>query len=262
MRRARLASLLVLALPLACNGTTGDKLVSFYAAAKGPADAQAGQPYTFVSDKGFTVTLTRAVMHVGAVYLDQSAPTAGQQQEPCTLPGTYVGEVRGGRDVDMLSPDAQLFPVAGDGSTIPSAIGQVWLTGGDVFAKSDSTVVLSIDGTATGGGATIPFSADLTIDEGRSPAATGSALPGENPLCEQRIVTPIPAPMTLSQGGTLVLHLDPKALFTNVDFSQLPQISSDPPAYGFTNDDTNQPSVNLYANLRAAGGVYAFEWTP
>jgi hypothetical protein len=61
------------------------------------------------------------------------------------------------------------------------------------------------------------------------------------------------------------LHADPRPLFTNVDFTQLPQVSSDPPSFAFTNQgnsDSDQPSVNLYANLRASGPVYRFEWQP
>jgi hypothetical protein len=109
-------------------------------------------------------------------------------------------------------------------------------------------------------GKAYPFSGDITIDKSRSTSSVGSALPGANPVCALRIVTPIRVGITLAQSGTLVLDLDPRALFTNVDFSALKQFSSDPPSFGFTNDDTNQPSINLYANLRAAGAVYRFEW--
>jgi hypothetical protein len=254
------AFLVALSACLSCTGTTGYDLVSFYAVARGPADAHPG--YTFTSDKGFQVSLTKAVMHVGAMYLDQSVPTSGSAEQACTLPGTYVGEVRAGRDVDMLSPAEQLFPITGDGSTIPAAVGQVWLSGPNVFDANDATVVLSIAGTATSpaDGKAYPFSGDITIDESRSTSPVGTALPGANPICAQRIVTPIRLDVTLSQSGTLVLDLDPKALFTNVDFSALKQFSTDPAAFGFTNDDSNQPSVNLYANLRAAGAVYRFEW--
>jgi hypothetical protein len=244
----------------ACTGTTGYDLVSFSAVARGPSDAHPG--LTFVTDRGFSVTLTRAVMHVGAVYLDQSAPTSGAAEQACTLPGTYVGQVRAGRDIDMLSPSEQLFPITGYGSTIPAAIGQVWLSGPDVFDPTDATVVLSIAGTATAqaGGASFPFAGDITIDQSRTPAQVGSALPGANPICEQRIVTPIRAGFTPAQSGTLVLELDPRPLFENVDFSALPQLATDPPSFGFTSDDSNQPSINLYANLHSASAVYAFAW--
>jgi hypothetical protein len=264
-RNSRAVAPLFLLLPaLSCTGTTGYELVSFYAVAEGPADAQPG--YTFTSDRGFQVSLDAAVMHVGAMYLDTSLPTSGAAEGKCTLPGTYVGEVRPaqGLDVDMLSRQEQLFPITGLGSTIPAAVGQVWLSGPDVYDENDETVVLSIAGTATApnGGKSYPFSGDITIDKNRTVASVGSALPGANPICEKRIVTPIVVDFTIAQGGTLILHLDPKALVANVDFSALAQFSNDPPSFGFTSDDSNQASTNLFANLRSAGAVYRFEWRP
>jgi hypothetical protein len=269
MGRAWLAASLLLLAP-SCTGTTGYELVSYYAAAVGPADAVAGKPYQFTNDHGFAVALNSAVIHVGALYLDESVPTSGQQQEPCVLPGTYVGEVRGGNDFDMLSPTPQLFPVAGDGSTIPASTGQVWLTHGDVFAAADPLPVLTLDGIATkDGAAPIHFQAGVTIDNNRSPAPSNTALPGENPICLERIVTPILVDVTLAQAGTLVLRLDPSALFVNVDFSAFLSCSGcqttnddGSTTYLFTNDTTNQPSINLYKNLTAAGPVYRFEWQP
>jgi hypothetical protein len=258
------ALLLVLLPALSCTGTTGYQLVSFYAVAEGPADAQPG--YAFTSDRGFQVSLDKAVMHIGAMYLDMSLPTSGAAEGKCTLPGTYVGEVRPteGLDVNMLSPEEQLFPITGLGSTIPATVGQVWLSGPDVYDENDQTVVLSIAGTATApsDGKSYPFSGDITIDKSRTVAAVGSALPGANPICEKRIVTPIRVDVSLTQSGTLILHLDPKALFADVDFSALAQFSNDPPSFGFTSDDSNQASINLFANLRAAGAVYRFEWRP
>jgi hypothetical protein len=258
----RLFSLPALFAALSCTGTTGYQLVSFYAVAQGPPDAQPG--YTFDTDQHFRVSLTKAILHVGAIYLDQSLPTSGSAEGTCTLPGTYVGEVRPrlGLDVDMLSPAEQLIPVTGIGSSIPAAVAQVWLSGPDVYDANDQTVVLSIVGNATSlnDGTSYPFSGDITIDKNRNAAPASSALPGANPICEKRIVTPIRVNITLSQSGKLVLQLDPKALFTNVDFSTLKAFKTDPPSFGFTNDDAYQASRNLYANLRAAGAVYRFAW--
>jgi hypothetical protein len=108
----------------------------------------------------------------------------------------------------------------------------------------------------------VPFAAQIVIDRSRFPAPTGNATPGANPPCEQRIVTPIPAPITLSQSGTLILHVDPTALFLNADLGCLTQYSKDPPSYGIPNDESTQPSRNLYSNLRSAGAVYRFEFRP
>lgn len=250
-----------------CTGTTGYKLVTFYVAARGPADA--GPGYTFTNDRGYQIALSRAVIHIGAMYLDESVPTSGTAEGTCTLPGTYVGEVLGGRDIDMLNPGIQPFPVTGEGSTIPAAVGQVWLSGPDVTASGQTAPqsilpdVLDIAGTATKDGTSIPFAGAISIEPGRG--MPNRVLPGSNPICEPRIVGKIIVHITLSQGGTLILHLDPKVLFTNVDFSTLPKISSDPPVFAFSdkgNSDSDQPSRNLYANLRASGDVYRFEWQP
>ena len=268
-------ALLVLAIGLlpACPGTTGYEIVTFEAAASGPANAVAGQPYTFSSDFGYTVQLNTAVLHVGAIYLEQSVPSSGAPPLPCTLPGNVVGEVRGlgdgsgavGLDVNLLSPDPQPIPGGGDGSTIPAATAQVWLTDGDVTSMTDQPPVLTVDGCASKtGAATIHFQASITINEDRFPAPANMALPGENPICFDRIVSPIPADITLAQGGLLLLRIDPARLFTNVDFSGLPDPTADPAL--FTNDTSNQPSINLFDNLRGAstmvGALYQFEWRP
>jgi hypothetical protein len=265
---------ILLAGPLlvSCTGTTGYELVSFYAVGEGAADAQPGQPYSFASGR-FQVSLTKAVLHVGAMYLDESLPTTGAAESTCTLPGTYVGEVREGRDIDMLDPSPQEFPYSGDGSTLPAAVGQVWLSGPDVNSTAEQTepqtilpAVLLVEGTATDmtDATVFPFAGSISIKP--STAMANSALPGANPICEQRIVSQIRVDLTLSQSGTLILHLDPKPLFTNVDFSEFQKpISTDPLLYGFEGDgtcDSDQPTINLCANLRASGPVYAFEWRP
>jgi hypothetical protein len=264
---------LVLAAPLlaSCTGTTGYQLVSFYAVGEGAADSQPGQPYTFTSDR-FQISLTKAVLHVGAMYLNQSLPTSGAAESTCTLPGTYVGEVRSERDIDMLDPSPQPF-LPGDGSTIPAAVGQVWLSGPDVNSMAEQTApqtilpaVLLVEGTAidTTDAQAFPFAGSVSIKPGC--AAPDKALPGTNPICEQRIVSQIRVDITLSQSGTLILHLDPKPLFAKVDFSEFSApFSKDPLLYGFQDKgpcDTDQPSVKLYENLRASGPVYQFEWKP
>ena len=267
--RAALVTLSSVGLLSACLGTTGYKLVSFYASASGPADAVKGQPYPFTNDHGFDVVLTQATIHIGAIYLDQSLPTSGGGAEPCTLPGTYVGEVRGGTDFDMLDPSLQGFGVAGNGTTLKAALGQVWLTGGDVNAEQDPTTILALKGTATGpDGKVYPFQASITIDASLQAGAASTTLPGESPICLKRIVTPILTNITLGQSGILALRLDPKNLFTNVDVSTFKQFSKDPsaPLYGCTDAEVGtmptQGCLNLFNNLVAAGPVYRFEWLP
>jgi hypothetical protein len=256
MRRASLSLLLASCVALSCSGTTGYELVTFYAAARGPSGATKGKPYSFATG-GHQVTLTKAVLHVGALYLVESCPTSGAGAEPCTLPATYVGEVRGGGDVDMLDPSLQELHVTGNGTTIPACTGQVWLMHGDVNAASDPLPILTLQGTIDGAQT---FSASIPIDESDQPAPTSSALPGENPICQLRIVTPIPVSITLAQGGTLVLALDPKALFVNANLDELTSPPGCPTDLCFTRNGNDQPSVNLFLNLRSSGALYRFEW--
>jgi hypothetical protein len=112
MLRARVvsASLVSLfALLAACVGSTGGDVIDFPAAAAGPKDAD-GAPLEFQTDRGWHVVLTKAKLHVGAIYLSSSQPVSGAQVTACVLPGAYVAEITSGLDVDLLSPAPQRFP--------------------------------------------------------------------------------------------------------------------------------------------------------
>ena len=247
-----------LALPgAACVGTTGGELLDFTAAAAGPADAGSGGPLAFTTYRGWHVVLTQATLHVGAIYLDQSQPVSGSQGTNCTLPGTYVAQVTSGLDVNLLSSEPALFPTQGQGTTIPPAlVGQVWLTGGDINAASDPTPILVIAGTAEdAGGDVIPFEGTITID---AQATTGEAA-GQDPVCKLRIVS-VPTTVSVRTTGGLLLRIDPRLLFVNVDFSQLAPSGG---SYVFSSDPSaNQPSFNLNANLRSSGTLFTFSWDP
>ena len=281
MRWAQLPILLVVA--VSCSGTTGFELVQFYAAGSGFPDAVKGQPYTFDTRAGVRVTLTRASLHVGALYLTQSVPQAGGGPQPCALPQTYagafVGEVRGEGDIDLLDPSVQMLPVIGDGSTIPAATGQLWLTHDDSISDGnlngpDGTPILTLQGAfedPTTGAST--FSAGITIDVTRITGSPNSGLPGEIQICQQRIVSGIPANLTVAQGGTLVLRVEAPALFNGVSFTDLPTaaaleasttsacLAGTSTSTCFTDDSSNVSSTTLFENLQATG-PYQFTWLP
>lgn len=244
---------------ISCVGTTGGAIVDFPAAAAGAVDVTS--PMTFVTDRGYSVTLTAAKLHVGALYLDQSEPVSGAQNSGCFLPGTYVVEETEPLDVDLLSPTLQRFPRAAHGTTLQAIVGQVWLTGGDINVAADTTPILSLQGTALApSGTSYPFSARVTIGTNRQ--AQGVALAGAAPICKQRIVSPIRTDVAIEGDGGLVLRIDPRVLFVNVDFSALAK-SGD--SYAFSDDpssaDYTQPSANLYQNLHSAGSLYTFSWS-
>ncbi len=270
MRCAGLAVAAALA-SVSCNGTTGFDLVMFYAAASGFSDATKGAPYTFEAPGGVRVTLTQATLHVGALYLTQSVPQPGGGPQPCVLTQTYagafVGEVRGEADVDLLDPSAQIIPTIGDGSTLPAATGQVWLVHDGALTAGtlngpDPLPILTLAGSFEEAGGMRTFAAAIAIDVDRVAAGTANAvLPNAAQICQQRIVSGIPAPVTLAQGGTLVLQVDAAALFAGVPFSDLPPCD---PAVStadvcFTNDDSNNSSTFLYSHLKGTG-PYRMAW--
>ena len=258
----RLALTALLALPSACIGTTGGDLVTFEAAAAGPADAIAGRPLAF-STATYQVRLDRAALHVGALYLDESIPVSGVQATSCILPGTYVAEVTQGLDVDLLSPVPQLFPVRGEGFSTRSRVGEVWLTHGDVDEVTSALPVFSAEGIATRGGEQFPFVASISIGENRAIPSSDPARPGANPICKERIVSPIPAELVPSSQGALLLRIDPRILFQAIDFAALTKVADDPPLFQFEDAPSGPPSIRLYQTLRSArSDLYRFEWPP
>lgn len=270
MTAARLASALsslaALALVLgACIGTTGSNLVTFDAYAAGPADIPPDTPtrgLSFVNGRGWSITLTRATLHIGAVYLNRSVPVSGGQERECFLPGVYVAQVLEGRDFDVLSPELQPFSARGSGTEDPAVTGEVWLTGERIDALDDRTAIASVAGTATRGAVSMRFEATITIGRNRRAEQTDPARPGANPLCAERIVTPIPVALTPRNTGALVIRVDPRAWFANVELEELEPVSPTSDLRVFPDDSSNQPATNLYRGLRAVLGVYSFEWIP
>jgi hypothetical protein len=235
--------------------------VTFPAFAAGPADAT-GQPLTFTNGRGWTITLTRAKLHIGAVYLNRSVPVSGGQERECFLPGVYVAEVLRGIDVDALSPALQRFPGAGNGTEDRAVTGEVWLTGQRIDALDDPTKIAEVEGTATRGSVSMRFEGAITIGRNRTSASTDPARPGANPLCAERIVTPIPVNVTPRGEGALLVRVDPRGWFANVELEELERVSPETDLRIFPDDNSNQPASNLYRGLRSASGVYTFEWTP
>jgi len=116
--------------------------------------------------------------------------------------------------------------------------------------------VLRVVGTAERAGQTYPFEGALTIGENRAIEPANPALPGQHPICKQRIVSPIPLELKPTSGAALVVRIDPRPMFANVDFKTLSQ-SGD--RYVFADEPgVDQASDNLYAGMRRSTGVYTF----
>jgi hypothetical protein len=198
---------------------------------------------------------------VGAIYLNQSVPVSGAQATSCTLPGIYVGEVTEGVDVDALSPTPQPFPGQGRGTAEHAAAGEVWLTTGDVNAEDAPAAVVEVAGTADRDGVFFPFEGRVTIGKNRIAPPKDPATPGSSPICRQRIVSPIATDVSLHSGSTLLLRIDPRGWFVNVDFRDVPKVS-DAPLYRFSDELAGGPSNSFYAGVRATSGVYTFGVVP
>jgi hypothetical protein len=256
------ALLPVLSLSAGCVGTTGGDLFTFSAFAAGPEDAEAapGGSYSFTSGRGYTVSLTRAKLHIGAVYLNKSVPSSVATNTSCALAGIYTAEVTTGLDVDVLSSSPQPFPKPGFATSERAPTGEIWLNGADINSPSDPTVILDMAGTAEKDGVSYPFDGQVTISDNRASPADDPAQPGEHPICKQRIVTPIAIDVQPTAGGRLLVRVDPRGWFGNVDFVDLERVSDAPPLYRIADSSENPPSKNLYIGLRSSSGVYSFHW--
>ncbi len=135
----------------------------------------------------------------------------------------------------------------------------MWLTGTQrVDQVEDPQVILDVAGIAQRAGRTYPFEGKLHIGANHVIAPQSPATPGVNPICKQRIVAPIPTNFPLTEGGLLLLRIDPFDLFAVTAFSQLP---GGPPLYRFSDRIDNQADQNVYGNLRTAS-TYHFSWQP
>jgi hypothetical protein len=227
---------------VACNGTTGDQLVMFNAYAAGAA--RAGDPFTIdvVAANGaettYTVQIKSASMHIGALYLDQNIP----DNETCVNPGLYSAQVPGSVDVNLLSTAPQPFSLPGNGTADPSQSFSLWLTdGGNAVPSSlgqpsdtinsanvDPTVLLQAVVTNESTGVEFAFSSIVTINPAnRGTTPTDPAYPGQNPICLQRIVSVPLDGVTIHEGDSVLLTIDPRRwLGTALDFSELAPITS------------------------------------
>ncbi|MDF3065318.1 MAG: hypothetical protein K0R38_919 [Polyangiaceae bacterium] len=239
-----------------CVGTTGGELFELEAYGAGASDADGS--LRFSNGRGYDVQLDEARLFVGGLYLNRSRPASVSSDTSCTLAGIYVAQVLSGREIDLLSATPQPFPAGGFATSEPALSGEVWLARGDVNQTGNSAPVLRVRGHAERAGQTYPFEGALSIGTNRIVPATDPALPGQHPLCKQRIVSPIPTDLAASAGQSLLLRVDARGMFANVDFATLSE-SGDTYVFSDASGD-NQASDNLYAGLRRAAGVYSFSW--
>jgi hypothetical protein len=221
----RLAPLLAIGLVVAsCNGSTGNQLISFSAYAQGAPGLS--QPFT---TSGYSIQLTEAKMHIGAVYVDE-APLGNQAGGPvCIAPDIFAAQVPGPIDVDLLTGQSQQFSVFGQGTLDTGSSWQLWLTDGDINEVNHAHIV-DLQGVATrlSDGTAVSFASVVTINDNRLVTTVDPSQPGANPICKRRIVLIGGIDTTFFDGGTLTVTVDPRQWFNRpLDFASLPAVDSD-----------------------------------
>jgi hypothetical protein len=243
-----------------CIQRTGGEHFSFTASAAGPSDVPGDGTLGFTTSIGWQVVLTRARMHIGGVYLNAAVPISGARETSCFLQGIYDAQLTTGVDVDLLSATLQPFPEPGEAIEARVRTGEVWLAGGAIDASDDPTIIADLAGTATRAGMTVPFEASVTIGQNRALPVSNPATPGANPICKQRIVSPIPIDLPITSGGSLVVRIDPRPWFATLDFGQLEKVSDSPPLYRIPDTRDSTPGTILLDGIQSRASVYTFDW--
>lgn len=235
-------SLLLVLLLAACGDTTGSQRVTFAVEAAGP-ERDAAQPLAFDNDQGWSVTLTEARVALGPLYLNTLAPLEArlpvwQRLGDLLLPSAYahgsshlaagriVGQVTTQVELDTLGSAFVAIPGGGDGVGDAALTAEVWLYNRD-GALGGAAVRAA--GVARKDGMEVPFEGSLVIDQ--------SLVTSGGSLDEARRVRGIPAALTLVDGGTLRVRVDPRGWFDGADFSELARGTARDGRYRFTAQD-------------------------
>jgi hypothetical protein len=262
-------ALAALALASCSPGDTGGQVISFHAYASGVA-ASAGS-LAFDTGSGFHVVLTQATMHIGAVYLRLGQTNPGSANASCVGDTTYGLQVPGPVDFNVLSSTPQEFSVLGSATDDIDQSGEIWLVYGDINQVASTApnggppTIVEVLGVATKSGATYPFHGVLTIGQNHLIPPPNIAQPGQNPICKQRIVAPIPLNIHPTVGGDLLLRVDPTPWFNGVDFSTL--LPGDdgitleiPDSSDGSGPDAAAGRAFFTAVTGASAAVYQFSW--
>ncbi len=279
--RRAVFSLMVLVLSVAalggCNAATGGERFAFEALAAGRAEA--GQ--SFVNERGWTVSLRRAELSIGPLYLNAAAPlraASGPTWWSSLVPSAYaagedhlqsgrvLGEVLGRVTLDALSPSLRPFSELGSATTEQVRTADVWLyppPGVSAEATKNVPPSLSVAGLAQRGDERVLFRGDLILNDSWLP----EALPGSRAsrtVMSLRQVRGIAASLLPSAGGHLEVFVDVRSFFRGADFGSLTTNKRDADGTYVLSQSlggTDQVMNNLYQGLRSVGGVYDVRWS-
>jgi len=243
----------------ACVQTTGSSLVTFSTFVAGPETA--ATPLVMVNQRGYSVTIDSATLVIGAIYLNRTLPNWANQREGCTNPGLYVAQAFGPVEANLLSPEPQKLLGRTEGVADEARAAELWLGSADANAEDSSEVVARFSGTAEKTAAVYPFVGQITLGKNRAVAAVSAARPGANPPCFLRILAPFPVSITPAQDGTLLLRVDPRSWFQDVEFAELTASASDPTRFEFIDATSGAPQLALFSGFRALKGTFELTWT-
>lgn len=265
-------------------GTTGSRRYAFQASAAG-VERDASAPFVFENARGWTITLTKANVTIGPIYLNVAPAIAGttawwhkaplgirsaKADDSHLADGRQVGEVLARLTVDALSPS--LVPFAGAGTIVEEQVRttEIWLWPPPQITPETVKIddpTLDVAGEATRGADRVRFRGTLVLDE----AWTTDAQPGERsaqPVSDLRKVRGVPSVFVPSEGGELRIRIDPRPLFRGAEFTNLASSPADADGTKILVQSksgkftTDQVMRNLYQGLRAATGTYDVRWVP
>ncbi|MBX3226980.1 MAG: hypothetical protein KIT84_41030 [Labilithrix sp.] len=261
-------------------GSTGSKRFAFEARAGG-IERDSAEPYTFTNPKGWEVTLTRADVTIGPVYVNVLAPLRQAAMLLRLLPearaddlhlgeGRVVGEVLGQVSFDALSPALVPFGATGTITEEQVRTADIWFWPPPGTAAETTNIdAPSVDlaGEAARGAERVRFRGTLIFDE----AWASDAQPGERsalPMTEIRKVRGVPASFFPTEGGALEIRVDVRALFRGADFTSLAASPEDEDGTKILVQSkrgkltTDQVMRNVFQGLRSSSGTYAVRWVP
>lgn len=265
--------------PTGC-GSTGSERFSFEARAGGVA-RDASQPFTFANETGWTITLTKANVTIGPVYLNVLAPLHDATSFFPALgikrafgaadhlgEGRQVGEVLAQITFDALSPSLVPFSVPGSMTQEQILSTEIWLwppPDKAPEAVNIDTPAVEVAGEAVRDSDRVRFRGALVLNE----AWTTDAKPGERsaqPVTALRKVRGIPSAFFPTAGGALEIRFDVRPLFRGADFSNLAASPADKDGTKILVQaktgkyTTDQVMRNVFQGLRASTGTYAVRW--
>jgi hypothetical protein len=264
-----------------CAADTGSKRFAFEALAGGSSEAS-GAPLTFENEKGWTVTLTKATVTLGPVYLNVVAPLTDQKTslldflirpawahgEAHLESGRIVGEVLSQVTFDALSPALVPFSSLGTITREECRTAEVWLypePGISPNRTKIDTIAFDVAGTASRAGESVPFRGALVLDDTWVPDQVAGTR-GAQTVASIRKVRGIPASFFPNEGGRLEIRFDVSRLFRGANFENLADNPTDADGRKVLVQSkggrltTDQVMQNLYQGMREANGTYAVRW--